>query len=98
MEIKNEKVLCRVRQLQADRSVNAFAVFLGVNQKTLDHFLKGERKLSIDLLFSICSKSGVSADWVLGIDEKKTSAERAEKAENKLVALKRAIAELLKEY
>ena len=58
----------RVNTLKKGKSTNAFARFIGVNQKTLDQMLKGERKPSLQMLVAICTKCEVSADWLLGFD------------------------------
>lgn len=65
--------LDRLKTLQGDISTAAFARRLGVNQKTLDHLVKGERKPSVEIVTTICSCLGVSADWLLGLSETKTS-------------------------
>lgn len=99
MENNSEIFLARIRQLQNSRSVSAFAAFIGVNQKTLDHIVKGERKLSVEVLISICSKCGVTADWLLGLDEEhavSTDSIRANIAESKLSAVKKSLIALLK--
>ena len=54
--------------LQGCLNTSAYARKLGVPQKTLDAYLRGERKLSIDLLKHICTSHKVSADYILGID------------------------------
>jgi len=59
----------RVNSLKGSMSTNAFAKFLGVNQKTLDQMLKKERKPSLQMLIAICTKCRVSADWLLGLPE-----------------------------
>lgn len=53
-------------------NVSAFARFLGLNQKTLDLYIKGDRKPSVELIFSVCSKCGVSSDWLLGLTDTRT--------------------------
>ena len=59
----------RVSGLKQGMSTNAFAKYLGVNQKSLDQMLKGERKPSIQMVITICRKCHVSADWLLGLPE-----------------------------
>ena len=40
-----------------------------MNQKTVDFYMKGERKPSVELIVSVCSKCNVSADWLLGLTD-----------------------------
>jgi len=65
--------LDRLRKLQNGKSVSEFARFLGMNQKSLDNYTKGERKPSTNFIITICTKCSVSADWLLGLTEKQTS-------------------------
>lgn len=62
-----DKFLERLNECRNGMSVSAFARFLGLNQKTLDLYIKGERKPSVELVLAVCSKCGRSADWLLGI-------------------------------
>lgn len=54
-------------------SVSQFARKIGMNQKTVDFYMKGQRKPSVELIFSVCSSCNVSADWLLGLDDNATS-------------------------
>ena len=67
--------LKKVLEVQSDLSVTAFARKLGMNQKTVDLYVKGERKPSVDFVRNICSTFGVSADWLLGLPERGASAQ-----------------------
>jgi plasmid maintenance system antidote protein VapI len=67
------QILDRIDQLKRGMNTTAFSRFLGVNQKTLDHVLKAERKPSIELVTTICEKCNVSADWLLGLENKNTT-------------------------
>ncbi len=66
-----DSFLERLRSLQGATTTAAFARQLGVNQKTLDHLVKGERKPSVEVVVAICTKLNVSADWLLGLSEAK---------------------------
>ena len=59
--------LKRIKQLQGNSSVSAFARRIGITQKTLDHLVKGERKPSVDVIIAIAKSFDVSADWLLGL-------------------------------
>lgn len=62
----------RLKELQGAESVSAFARRLEMPHRTLDSYLKGERKLSLDLAFRVCAKCGVSADWLLGLTDQRS--------------------------
>lgn len=67
-----DSFLKRLESLQGATPTAAFARQLGVNQKTLDHLVKGERKPSVEVVVAICSKLNVSADWLLGLSDEKS--------------------------
>lgn len=48
------------------------AKYLGIPQVTLNYCLAGKRKPSLELIYHICDKYGVSADWLLGLSETRT--------------------------
>lgn len=64
-------VISRILEVKGDESVNSFAKRLGVNQKTLDHVVKGERKPSVSLIAAIAKACEVSTDWLLGLTDEK---------------------------
>ncbi len=98
-----KKFLDRLNECRNGMSVSAFARFLGLNQKTLDLYIKGERKPSVELVLAICSKCGRSADWLLGtsIDpglEQTDWRARAIVAEKKLERVNGALGHALKGF
>ena len=64
----------RVFSVKGSLTTSAFAREIGMQQKTVDLYLKGERKPSVEFIRSICSKFDVSADWLLGLPERGGSA------------------------
>lgn len=90
----------RLSQCQSGMNVSEFARFLSINQKTLDLYIKGERKPSVDLVVAVCSKCHVKADWLLGLscgdDEKSEWETRAQNAERKLGKVSDALELILK--
>ena len=40
-----------------------------MQQSTLDLYLKGKRKPSVEFVYCVCRRCGVSADWLLGLSE-----------------------------
>lgn len=98
-----QNFLERLNKCRNGMSVSAFARLLGMNQKTIDLYIKGERKPSVELITTVCSKCGCSADWLLGLA---TSTEleqtdwrlRALAAEGKLMRVNRALGHALKGF
>lgn len=62
-------ILTRLKDLQGENSVSAFARFLEMPQKTVDTYINGQRKPSVEFIMRVCSKCHVSADWLLGLSE-----------------------------
>lgn len=59
--------IARVNEVKKDLSTSAFARKLGMGQKTVDFYLRAERKPSVEFVLNICTKFNVSADWLLGL-------------------------------
>ena len=98
-----QEFLDRLNECRNGASVSAFARLLGLNQKTLDLYIKGERKPSVELVLAVCSKCGRSADWLLGLQdssglEQTDWKSRAVVAERKLARVNRALAHALKGF
>lgn len=94
-------IVDRAVMLQGERSTSQFARDLGIQQSTLDLYLKGKRKPSVELVYCICRKCGVSSDWLLGLSEEKSirqggTSDPVQQA--KLEGLKAAIRSLLDQY
>ena len=62
--------LQRVSSVQNGLSVSAFARKIGMQQKTVDLYMKGERKPSVEFIKNICTAFDVSADWLLGLPDR----------------------------
>lgn len=101
MQINFEQMLSRIQTLPGIENVSGFARSIGMNQKTVDLYLKGERKPSLEFVLSICSRFAVSADWLLGLSDTKTAQAgqaNAQISQAKLEGLKAAIRSLLDQY
>lgn len=95
--------LDKLKTLQGETATAAFARRIGVNQKTLDHLVKGERKPSVEVVVSICSSLGVSSDWLLGLSPAQGNDQadwraRANAAEKKLERVNKALGHALKGF
>ena len=93
----------KIVMLQGERSTSQFARDLGLQQSTLDLYLTGKRKPSVELIVAVCSKCGRSADWLLGLSSPGDSAqadwrERAIAAEKKMERVNRALGHALKGF
>lgn len=65
--------ISRLKELQGNESVSAFARRLAMPQNTLDCYMRGVRKPSVELLTRVCDTCQVSADWLLGRDLSKAT-------------------------
>lgn len=96
--------LVRLKELQGDESVSAFARRLAMPQNTLDCYMRGTRKPSVELLTRVCDTCGVSADWLLGIGDNPIGVSdtdwrsRALHAEQKLARVSKALGHALKGF
>lgn len=93
----------RLNECRNGLSVSAFSRLIGLNQKTVDLYVKGERRPSVELVLAVCSKCGRSADWLLGLEhdpnpEQTDWRARAIVAERKLDRVNRALGHALKGF
>lgn len=72
MQKNFDKFLLRLKELQGGESVSAFARRLEMPQNTLDCYMRGVRKPSVELLTRVCDTCQVSADWLLGLSDVRT--------------------------
>lgn len=61
----------RFKELQGDRLHTEFADFLGISRQTVGFYHNGDRLPDALTLVKIARKCGVSADWLLGLSDKK---------------------------
>ena len=69
--------ISRMKSLQGNMSVAAFARYIGIQQKTLDSCIKGERKPSVEIVMHICARCDCSADWLLGLSDERNAVSTA---------------------
>lgn len=60
-------VIERVRMLQGDRANFEFGRMLGMTPQTVDLYMRGKRKPSVEFIINVCACFRVSADWLLGL-------------------------------
>ena len=70
-------ILKRLKDLQGENSVSSFARFLEMPQKTVDTYINGQRKPSVEFIMRVCSKCHVSADWLLGLSDDRGGSQSA---------------------
>lgn len=63
----------RLIELQGHRSAEQFGKDLGVSRQTINYWLKGDRTPSAENIKTICTKDGVSADWLIGLSDIRTT-------------------------
>lgn len=73
----SDRFIRNLKELQAGDSVSAFARRIGIKQQTLDACLKGQRKPSVEMVYTISCKLGVSTDWLLGLSDARTASKTA---------------------
>ena len=61
------EILKKIKSCQNGMNTSEFARFLGLNQQTVYYYLAGERKISLEFVYTICEKCHVSADWLLDL-------------------------------
>ena len=63
-----QKILERIKECQKGMTITEFARFLGLKQPSVHFYMTGQRKISVEFLYSVCNKCKVSADWLLGTE------------------------------
>lgn len=61
------EIIERVKTVQKSQSTASFAKSLGMTQQTVDQYLKGKNKPSLEFIMNICTVFTVSSDWLLGL-------------------------------
>ena len=64
-----ENILYRLLELKGAQNTASFARSIGINQQTMDRYLKG-REPPIGVIRQLCTVYGVSANWLLGLPER----------------------------
>ena len=83
----------RLESLRGKDSQKEFARKLGVPLTSYTNWRCGTSTPTMEYIVMLCTKLGVSADWLLGL-----SASPPAQSINKVADLKKAIITLLKEY
>jgi len=55
-----------IRTHQDNLSNSEFGRLFGMAPQTVDLYMRGERKSSLEFVFDVCSHFHVSTDWMLG--------------------------------
>ncbi|MFI3165926.1 MAG: helix-turn-helix transcriptional regulator [Bacillota bacterium] len=63
----NKNFIERFNQM-ANKSVNAIAKDIGINQQTLYRYLSGEHKLSIEVAIKVATYFDCSVDYLIGLE------------------------------
>ena len=66
-----KKVVEHLKELQGERTQKEFAALLDIPLNTYTNWLLYQRRPTIDAVISICTKLGVSADWLLGLSDER---------------------------
>ncbi len=71
----------RLESLRGSLTQRQFANMLGVPLTSYTNWLAGISTPKIDVVITVCSKLGVSADWLLGLTDSSTGADAVVKFE-----------------
>ena len=83
----------RLESLRGKDSQRDFARKLGVPLTSYTNWVTGVSTPKMEYIVMLCTKLGVSADWLLGL-----TVSPPDQSSRKLEALRKALANLLKEY
>lgn len=93
----------KLRELRGKQTQAATAAIFGIAQQTYSGWEKDQRNPSLTELCSICSHYAVSADWLLGLSDKKQDSDcnieiekKFQIAQQKLARVNKALGFILK--
>ena len=69
-------VVRRAKALQQNMTTVDFAHKLGMTQQTVDLYLRGARKPSLEFIIRLSTAFGCSADWIIGLATTNAEGER----------------------
>ena len=72
-----KKVVDRIKEVMAGRSVKSVATEIGIPQTSLNAYMTGRHKITIELIKQISVNFEVSADWLLGLSDDRGGASSA---------------------
>ena len=96
MQYDVDIIVTRIREVSSGVKTAELARILGMTQQTVDCYMRGKRKPSLELVYNVCSKFGCSADWLLGLNDEKQ--EDVIYTPDKTEALKSAIQDVLNRF
>lgn len=70
---KSEKFSSRLKELRGSLSQKEMAKIIGIPQQTYAGWELGNRQPKLEIIGKIALQFAVSADWLLGLDDKSTS-------------------------
>ena len=89
----------KLKQLRGSASQSGFAEKLGIKQTTYSAYERNKIEPSASIILLICQRTGVSADWLLGIKESPPADRKTDlAAAANLDAMKRDILSILAKY
>lgn len=64
-----KNILKRIKEVTAGQSVNSIATAIQMPQTSLNAYMTGRHKITIELIKQISANYQVSADWLLGLTD-----------------------------
>ena len=86
--------LCELFKLSGAANVTQFAKMLGMNRQSVDRYLNSERNPDAPSIIQICEKMNVSADWILGRSDIRSSSVELQTAVKYTGLLEETISEI----
>ena len=92
----------RIKKLIGDGSVSAFARLTGLQQASMDRYVKGVHTPNAEALIAISSRCGVTTDWLLGLTDSREGtasdqglSQKLLQSEKKLARVNKALGHIL---
>lgn len=71
-----KNILKRIKEVTAGQSVNSIATAIQMPQTSLNAYMTGRHKITIELIKQISTNYQVSADWLLGLTDDRSGTSR----------------------
>ena len=93
----------RLKRLIGGESINAFACRMGLQQSSVDRYVKAAHAPNAEALHTIATRCGVTTDWLLGLSDSPSGdadaaglQKRFLASEKKLARVSKALGHILK--
>ena len=63
----------RIREIRGTRSQREIAEIFGITKASWSNYENGKHEIPVSTMAELCQRFGYSADWILGLSDKKMS-------------------------